>query len=78
MSAAKLLATVLAAGALTTPSAAPGQTITTLYAFRGTVHGYSPNGALIFQSGLLYGITFYGGTGGYGTVYQLLTRLTNT
>lgn len=46
--------------------------LTTLYAFKGMPDAASPYGGLIWDSaGNLYGTTYYGGTAGVGTVYQL-------
>jgi len=43
-----------------------------VYQFTGDPDGWSPDGNLVFdQAGNLYGTTFYGGTYGYGTVYEL-------
>jgi uncharacterized repeat protein (TIGR03803 family) len=43
-----------------------------LYAFTGLADGKEPTGGLAFdQKGNLYGTTVFGGTGGYGTVFQL-------
>src|SRR5271163_2543415 len=50
---------------------AQAQTLHTLHAFRGTDGGY-PWGPLIRDpSGNLYGTTYYGGTGNFGTVFKL-------
>lgn len=51
-------------------------TETPLYAFQGSnnngTDGASPIGNVVFdQSGNIYGTTFHGGTGGYGTAYEL-------
>ena len=44
----------------------------TLYSFKGAPDGVFPYGALLFDAaGNLYGTTYYGGTSGLGTVYQL-------
>jgi uncharacterized repeat protein (TIGR03803 family) len=46
--------------------------LTTLYSFGATGDGQEPLAALIFdKAGNLYGTTYYGGTGGYGTVFEL-------
>lgn len=44
--------------------------LTTLYAFTGGADGAHPSASLIFQKGLLYGTTQFGGTG-FGTVFAL-------
>ena len=44
----------------------------TIYSFRGQPDGSFPYGALLFDSlGNIYGTTYYGGTNGIGSVYQL-------
>jgi uncharacterized repeat protein (TIGR03803 family) len=44
----------------------------TLYSFRSAPDGVFPYGAVLFDAaGKLYGTTYYGGTNGLGTVYQL-------
>ena len=44
----------------------------TLYSFKGAPDGVFPYGALLFDAaGNLYGTTYYGGTNGLDTVYQL-------
>lgn len=49
----------------------------TLYSFKGAPDGVFPYGALIFDAAdNLYGTTYYGGTNGLGTVYQLAPRAT--
>jgi uncharacterized repeat protein (TIGR03803 family) len=49
------------------------QTLTTLYTFTNLGgDGDSPQGALVMgPGGVLYGVTEYGGTAGYGSVFQL-------
>ncbi len=45
---------------------------TTLYAFKGAPDAGSPYGGLVADtSGNLFGTTYYGGSGGVGTVYEL-------
>ncbi len=54
-----------------TPSGS-GWTYNLLYAFPSRNDGYAPDSALVIDNaGNLYGTTLYGGSGGYGTVYQL-------
>jgi uncharacterized repeat protein (TIGR03803 family) len=67
-----------AAGAGTVFQLAPPEkrqtawTKTTLYSFGGGADGDGPRGSLIFDhQGSLYGVTYYGGAAGVGTVYQL-------
>jgi uncharacterized repeat protein (TIGR03803 family) len=44
----------------------------TLYTFPGGSHGYDPQGGIVSDSdGNLYGTTYYGGTYGWGTVFEL-------
>ena len=46
--------------------------LTTLYTFQGTPDGSDPTGGVIVDaSGNIFGTTFSGGTGGYGTVFEL-------
>jgi uncharacterized repeat protein (TIGR03803 family) len=57
-----------------TPNGAGGWTETTLYNFSSSPVGaaYEPWAGLVFDSaGNLYGTTYYGGTYGYGTVFEL-------
>ncbi len=54
-----------------TPSGG-GWTETVLYSFGAKPDGYYPYGGLVMdKSGNLYGATYYGGTYGYGAVYEL-------
>lgn len=54
------------------PSPTGGWILTTLYAFKGMPDAAFPFGGLIFDAaGNLYGTTFFGGTAGMGTVFQL-------
>jgi uncharacterized repeat protein (TIGR03803 family) len=47
--------------------------LTTLYAFKGTPDAGNPYGGLVADaSGDLFGTTYYGGTSGYGTVFELV------
>ena len=47
-------------------------TLTTLYSFTGGSDGASPDGGVILATdGNLYGMTSYGGTTGYGTIFKL-------
>jgi uncharacterized repeat protein (TIGR03803 family) len=49
-----------------------GWILTTLYAFKGMPDAAFPFGGLIFDAnGNLYGTTYFGGTAGMGTVFQL-------
>ncbi len=46
---------------------------TTVYSFKGGTDGASPHSGLIHdQSGALYGTTYVGGTGKYGTAFKLV------
>jgi uncharacterized repeat protein (TIGR03803 family) len=50
-----------------------GWTQSVLYSFAGGLDGMTPHGELIRdQAGNLYGVTYMGGTGKYGVVYQLV------
>lgn len=43
-----------------------------VYSFGGTADGFNPHAGLIREkNGNLYGVTFQGGTGGYGTVFSI-------
>ncbi len=45
---------------------------TVLYAFNGGIDASAPNGPLVEDSaGNWYGSSYYGGTGGYGTIFKL-------
>jgi uncharacterized repeat protein (TIGR03803 family) len=49
--------------------------LTTLYAFKGTPDAGSPYGGLTADaSGDLFGTTYYGGTSGYGSVFELVRQ----
>jgi uncharacterized repeat protein (TIGR03803 family) len=49
-----------------------GWTEKVLYSFGASPDGYYPYAGLVMdKSGNLYGTTYYGGTSGYGTVYEL-------
>lgn len=49
--------------------------LTTLYAFKGGSDAASPYGGVISDAkGNLYGTTYYGGTNGLGTVYELIHK----
>ena len=56
-----------------TPTAGGGWMESVLYSFLNNgVDGYGPNAGVIFDAvGNLYGTTFYGGTDGIGTVFEL-------
>ena len=57
---------------VTAAVAAYAQTETTIYNFQGSPDGSVPSAALIRDSsGNLYGTTAYGGTAGYGTVFEI-------
>ncbi len=43
----------------------------TLYTFQGVADGFNPQGQLTFGPDGLYGMTLYGGSWGFGTVYRL-------
>jgi uncharacterized repeat protein (TIGR03803 family) len=54
-----------------TPSGG-GWTESVIYSFNNSPDGYFPNsGVILDDAGNLYGTTYYGGTDGVGTVYQL-------
>ena len=58
--------------------ASPAQTLTTLYTF-DAYHGSSPSSPLVQGlNGNLYGATFYGGSSGDGTVYEITSSGTLT
>jgi uncharacterized repeat protein (TIGR03803 family) len=42
-----------------------------LHSFTGSADGYTPFGGLLYQGGVLYGTTEFGGTNGSGTVYSV-------
>ncbi len=47
-------------------------TLTTLFSFNGSGTGQNPRGNLVEDAnGLLYGTTYAGGTGGYGTLFSV-------
>jgi hypothetical protein len=55
-----------------TPPATPGKwTGSVLHGFTGGSDGSNPSGVIVGKSGALYGTTAYGGTGGWGTVFEL-------
>jgi uncharacterized repeat protein (TIGR03803 family) len=46
--------------------------LTTLASFDGILHGINPHGGLVADAaGNLYGTTYWGGAGGYGTVFKV-------
>jgi uncharacterized repeat protein (TIGR03803 family) len=51
--------------------AAGAQTLTTLYQFTGQTDGSSPQAALVYQHGSLFGVTLNGGATGNGTVFKI-------
>jgi uncharacterized repeat protein (TIGR03803 family) len=54
-------------------------TETVLYSFTGGVDGSTPeDGVTLDAAGDLYGTTYYGGAGGYGTVFKLSPNLDGT
>lgn len=56
-----------------TPTSTKNWKFTVLYAFKGAPDAASPYGGLVADaSGNLYGTTYYGGTSGLGTVYELV------
>ena len=52
-------------------AAARGAAQTILYKFGGSPDGATPEGLVAGPKSVLYGTTAYGGTSGYGTVFQL-------
>lgn len=45
---------------------------TVLYSFTGANDGFNPHAGLVLdKNGNLYGVTFQGGTGGYGTAFEI-------
>ena len=52
------------------PSVTPGVTLTNLYTFTGAYDGDGPVGLTPDGLGDLYGMTQYGGTNGYGGIYE--------
>jgi uncharacterized repeat protein (TIGR03803 family) len=52
------------------PSLTPGVTLTNLYTFTGAYDGDGPVGLTPDGLGDLYGMTQYGGTNGYGGIYE--------
>jgi len=55
-----------------TPDGEDGWAETVLYSFQTSSDGNFPYGAVVFDgAGNLYGTTMYGGSTGYGTVYEL-------
>lgn len=51
-----------------------GTGFTVLYSFRGAPwDGSHPQGSLLFSGGMLYGLTPFGGTGGFGTLFRIGT-----
>ena len=66
----------LAIGVAFAPIAAPAQTFTTLYSFKGGTDGAAPLSGVIYSGGLLYGVTLNGGGtdcsgSGCGTIYAV-------
>jgi uncharacterized repeat protein (TIGR03803 family) len=52
-----------------------GTGYTVLYNFRGAPwDGSHPQGSLLFSAGMLYGMTPFGGTNGFGTLFQISTN----
>lgn len=73
---ARLMACV-AAAALSCAAQTPA--LTTLYSFTGGANGANPSGGVVIggNSGL-FGTTPYGGTAGYGTIYEVTLGATDT
>jgi hypothetical protein len=55
-------ATILVALALLTARGGAAQVFATLYSFKGSTDGGSPNGVIFGKNGSLYGTTYAGGT----------------
>ncbi len=53
-------------------------TLTTLYSFDGTTHGFLPNALVQGNDGNFYGTTQHGGANGFGTVFQITSAGTLT
>jgi len=71
----KTPATLVTFAVIALAASAFAQTETTLYNFQGAPDGSVPSTALIRDpSGNLYGTTAYGGTGGYGTVFEITNK----
>lgn len=66
-----LVAGTLSLAALTMPAAASDWTYTGIYSFNGNGDGSGPNGLISDAKGVLYGATPYGGSFGYGMVFEL-------
>ena len=79
VSAARTLGVVLFLGAVTAPLAQATK-FTTLYNFTGGSDGGDPEYGSLVQDkgGSLYGTTYLGGTSGYGTVFKVTLRGTET
>jgi uncharacterized repeat protein (TIGR03803 family) len=56
---------------LLAPLAAHAVTVTTLYQFKGGTDASEPNGTLLYEAGLLYGVSLRGGATGNGTVFSI-------
>jgi len=56
-----------------TPSGS-GYSKSFLYRFTGGTDGYDPNGVILDSAGNVYGATSFGGSGGGGTVYDLVPQ----
>jgi len=53
------------------PALAPRKSTYGFYSFRGGSDGSGPRAGLVLVNGVLYGTTFYGGSSGQGTVYEI-------
>jgi uncharacterized repeat protein (TIGR03803 family) len=56
---------------LIAPLAAHAVTVTTVYEFKGGTDASVPNGTLLYEAGMLYGVSLRGGAAGNGTVFSV-------